>query len=182
MSSLLAVISPAKLLDDQIHYPDLKCSQPVFIKEAESLVQLLRKLDLKTLQNLLDASPAIAQESKQRFQSWKKPFTHRNAFPAILMFRGEVYRGMQAVEFSPKELQFAHENLRILSGLYGVMRPLDLVMPYRLMMGTPSKFPYNKKISTNTGRKKSRRKSNVVWIKRAFCSISHLTNTSKPST
>ncbi len=140
MSSLLAVISPAKLLDDQIHYPDLKCSQPVFIKEAESLVQLLRKLDLKTLQNLLDASPAIAQESMQRFQGWKKPFTHQNAFPAILMFRGEVYRGMQAVEFSAKELQFAHENLRILSGIYGVMRPLDLVMPYRLMMGTPIKI------------------------------------------
>lgn len=56
------------------------------------------------------------------------------------MFRGEVYRGMQAVEFSPKELQFAHENLRILSGLYGVMRPLDLVMPYRLMMGTAIKI------------------------------------------
>ncbi|MBX7052339.1 MAG: peroxide stress protein YaaA [Flavobacteriales bacterium] len=145
MGSLLAVISPAKLLDDQIHYPHLDCTQPEFLNEAESIMKLMRKMDVAQLAKTLDASPAIAEETKKRIAAWKKPFTHEKAIPALLMFRGEVYRGMQATTFTEKELGFAQENLRILSGLYGVLRPLDLIMPYRLMMGTALKVSATKK-------------------------------------
>lgn len=141
MSSLLAVISPAKLLEDQIHYPHLTCTQPIFLKEASVLIDILKKQDVQALAKLLDASPSIAEDTLKRIIAWKKPFTHQNAFPALLMFRGEVYRGLEATNLGPEELRFANENLRILSGLYGVLRPLDLIMPYRLMMGSSLAVP-----------------------------------------
>ena len=137
MSKLIAVISPAKLLDDKTHYPQLAGTQPVFLKESETLVAKLKKLSARQLSGLMDISPALGEENKRRYAEWHLPFTHANAHPAILMFKGEVYRGMKAEEFSKKQLAFAQEHLRILSGLYGLLRPLDLVMSYRLMMGTP---------------------------------------------
>ncbi len=137
MSKLVAVISPAKLLDDSTHYPDLECTQPVFTKEAEYLSARLKKLTAKDLSSLMDISPKLGDENKKRYADWHLPFSHQNAHPAILMFKGDVYRGLKAEEFSKKELSFAQDHLRILSGLYGVLRPLDLVMSYRLMMGTP---------------------------------------------
>lgn len=136
MSKLLAVISPAKLLDDQSHYPALSCTQPQFLTEAEMLVSKLKKLPAVKLSELMKLSKALGEENKLRYNKWSLPFSHANAHPAILMFKGEVYRGMNAREFNDKDFKFASENLRILSGLYGLLRPLDLVMPYRLMMGT----------------------------------------------
>jgi cytoplasmic iron level regulating protein YaaA (DUF328/UPF0246 family) len=100
----------------------------------------LKKLSPEKLAEMMSMSQALAMETHARFQQWKLPFTHQNAHPAMLMFKGEVYRGLQAAELNPKGLSFAQNHLRILSGLYGVMRPLDLVMPYRLMMGTPFEF------------------------------------------
>lgn len=137
MSQLLAVISPAKLLDDSTHYPDLNCTQPVFQDEAAYLVSKLKKCSAAELSELMELSAKLGEENKRRYAEWHLPFTHANAHPAVLMFKGEVYRGLKAEEFSKKELDFAQDHLRILSGLYGVLRPLDLVMGYRLMMGTP---------------------------------------------
>jgi cytoplasmic iron level regulating protein YaaA (DUF328/UPF0246 family) len=137
MSHLLAVISPAKLLDDQTHYPELPCTQPLFLNEAEKLVGKLNKLSESKLGEMLDISKALSKETKQQFAQWHLPFSHQNAHPAVFMFKGEVYRGLQAEEWNTADLNFAQKNLRILSGLYGVVRPLDFVMPYRLMMGTP---------------------------------------------
>lgn len=137
MSRLIAVVSPAKSLDDQSHYPHLECTQPQFSKEAEYLVGKLTKLSAKQLGEKMDLSPALSELNKKRYADWHLPFTHSNAHPAILMFKGEVYRGLNAVELSESQLKFANDHLRIISGLYGVLRPLDLVMPYRLMMGTP---------------------------------------------
>ncbi|MFM9986683.1 MAG: peroxide stress protein YaaA [Flavobacteriales bacterium] len=137
MSKLIAVISPAKLLDDKTHYPEIKCTQPAFLKEAETLVSKLKKLKGKELSELMDISSKLGEENKVRYTKWSLPFTHANSHPSILMFKGEVYRGMKAETFNKKQLEVAQEKLRILSGLYGLLRPMDLVMPYRLMMGTP---------------------------------------------
>ncbi len=137
MSKLIALISPAKLLDDKTHYPELSCTQPIFIKEAEVLAQKLKKVSAKKLSELMDISAALGVENEMRYTAWRLPFTHANAHPALLMFKGDVYRGLKAETLSKKELNVAQEKLRILSGLYGLLRPLDFVMAYRLMMGTP---------------------------------------------
>ncbi len=136
MSKLIALISPAQLLDDKKHYPELTCTQPVYLKEAEAICKSIKKLTAQQLSELMQMSAALGNENKARFEAWQLPFTHANAHPAMLMFKGEVYRGLQAESFSKRELQNASEHLRILSGMYGVLRPLDLIMPYRLMMGT----------------------------------------------
>jgi hypothetical protein len=137
MSSFLALLSPAKLIDDQTHYPNLECSQPEFTAEAQQLVNKLKKLNSAELSELMDMSASLAQETQRRLKEWHLPFSHANAHPAILMFKGEVYRGLEAQELNPKQLAFAQKHVRILSGLYGILRPLDWAMPYRLMMGTP---------------------------------------------
>jgi len=143
MSKLIALLSPAKLLDDQSHYPDLPCTEAAFTAEAHHLVAKLKKQKPAELASLMSMSDALAAETHHRFQSWQLPFTHQNAHPALLLFKGEVYRGLQAHELNIKQLAFAQDHVRILSGLYGILRPLDLIMPYRLMMGTP--FSFDKK-------------------------------------
>jgi cytoplasmic iron level regulating protein YaaA (DUF328/UPF0246 family) len=137
MSKLIAVISPAKLLDEKTHHQDINYSQPEFTQEAEYLVSKLRKKSSKSLGELMDLSVALSDENKRRYAQWSLPFTPENAFHAVLMFKGDVYRGMQAETFTTKQLEFAQNHLRILSGLYGLVKPLDLIQPYRLMMGTP---------------------------------------------
>lgn len=136
-TQFIAVISPAKLLDANTHYPEVKSSHADYLAEAEYLVSKLKKYSTPKLAALLEVSTAIADENVKRFREWHLPFDHSNAVPAILMFKGDVYRGMQAETFSAKELDFAQKHVRILSGLYGIVRPLDLIQPYRLMMGTP---------------------------------------------
>lgn len=136
MSSLIAVLSPAKLLDEQTHYPELPCTQPAFLKEASQLVDVLKKKKSAELAEMMDMSIKLADENVARFKSWHLPFDHGNSFPAILMFKGDVYRGLGAETLDKKTLVKSQDRLRILSGLYGILKPLDLVMPYRLMMGT----------------------------------------------
>ena len=143
MSSFIALLSPAKLLDDQTHYPNISCTEAAFVQEAAELTAKLKKLSPEKLGDLMEMSPALASETHARFQQWQLPFSHQNAHPAMLMFKGEVYRGLQAQELNPKQLDYAQKHVRILSGLYGILRPLDLIMPYRLMMGTP--FAVDKK-------------------------------------
>jgi uncharacterized protein len=141
MSSLIALISPAKLMDDQTHYPEFPESEPALgLDKAEALVKKLRKLGGSELGNLLDISPALADENVRRYKEWHRPFDHSNSMPAIYLFRGEVYRGLEADTLGKKDLDHAQKHLRILSGLYGILRPLDLIQPYRLMMGTPFSY------------------------------------------
>jgi cytoplasmic iron level regulating protein YaaA (DUF328/UPF0246 family) len=143
MSSFIALLSPAKLLDDQTHYPNIACTDAVFAQEAAEHVTKLKKLSPDKLGELMDMSSSLASETHARLHQWQLPFSHQNAHPAMLMFKGEVYRGLQAQELNPKQLDYAQKHVRILSGLYGILRPLDLIMPYRLMMGTP--FAMDKK-------------------------------------
>ena len=143
MSNLIAVLSPAKLLDEQSHYPELPCTQPVFLDEAQILTDLLKKKKSAELAKMMEMSTKLADENVKRFNAWHLPFDHSNSHPAILMFKGDVYRGLSAETLDKKTLVKSQDRLRILSGLYGILKPLDLVMPYRLMMGT--KFSPNKK-------------------------------------
>jgi len=134
---MITLISPAKLMDETIRPIDIPCTQPQFLKDASSLVKQLKKCRPQELSKLMDLSEALAVQTAERFQQFSLPFTPQNAIPSVLLFQGDVYRGMQAGTFTKADLNFAQKHLRILSGLYGVLNPLDLIQPYRLMMGTP---------------------------------------------
>ena len=99
-----------------------------------------KKLKPSEVGKLMELSDKLAEENYIRFQRWSLPFTNENAIPAMLLFKGDVYRGLAAHELSNTQLNWAQKHVRILSGLYGIVRPLDLIQPYRLMMGTPFSF------------------------------------------
>lgn len=132
---MLIVVSPAKTLDYESKISTRKFTQPKFLEESEQLVQSLRKLGPDELSELMNISENLAEENHQRFANWQTPFDRKNARQAIFAFKGDVYLGLQAEQFSGADLNFAQKHLRILSGLYGVLRPLDLMQPYRLEMG-----------------------------------------------
>ena len=132
---MLTVISPAKSLDFRSKVKTKKYSSPQFITEASALVKNLRQLSPAQLSSLMGISDKLAQENFQRFNEWKAPFSLENARQAIFAFKGDVYLGLKAEQFSTADLNFAQKHLRILSGLYGVLKPLDLMQAYRLEMG-----------------------------------------------
>ena len=132
---MLMVVSPAKSLDFETRPGTRKFSQPEFLKESNALVKDLRKLEPDDLSELMNISPALAEENHRRFANWHTPFDLKNSKQAIFAFKGDVYLGLQAEDFGTADLNFAQKHLRILSGLYGVLRPLDLMQPYRLEMG-----------------------------------------------
>lgn len=133
---MLAVISPAKTLDFD-NVPAVKTTtQPELLAQSEYLIGKLRKLSPKKIGTMMDISPKLAELNHQRFHDFHTPFTTENAAPAIMVFKGDVYLGMKAEEFSAKELAYAQDHLRMLSGLYGLLKPMDLMQPYRLEMGT----------------------------------------------
>lgn len=133
---MLAVISPAKDLDYQTPLPPLEASEPRLLAEAQLLIKGLKKLAPFEVAKLMHLSDKLGDLNYQRFQQWHLPFTPNNARPAVLAFNGDVYQGLQAKTFSGENFAFAQNHLRILSGLYGLLRPLDLIQPYRLEMGT----------------------------------------------
>ncbi|HRD51398.1 MAG TPA: peroxide stress protein YaaA [Flavobacteriales bacterium] len=133
---MLILLSPAK--DLALETPAVKdFTQPVLLDHASALVAKLKTLPAKKLSSLMDLSPKLGELNRERYARWATPFTPKNARPAVFTFNGEVYRGLDARTLSSDDLRFAQHHLRILSGLYGVLRPLDLMQDYRLMMGTP---------------------------------------------
>lgn len=136
LSAMLILLSPAKDLAQET--PTIaQTTQPVLLKEAELLVGKLSTLSAKKLAEMMDLSEKLGELNRSRYVQWRLPFTTKNARPAVFTFNGEVYRGLEARSLSSDDLRFAQHHLRILSGLYGVLRPLDLMQDYRLMMGTP---------------------------------------------
>ena len=132
---MLVLISPAKDLSKETpSVPDP--TQPVLLEQCGPLVAKLKTLTAKKLSRLMDLSPALGELNRARYERWNTPFTHSNAHPAVFAFNGEDYRGLSARTLDSDDLKFAQRHLRILSGLYGVLRPLDLMQDYRLMMGT----------------------------------------------
>ena len=140
------VISPAKSLDFEREYPKLEQTQPIFLEEAVKLNQLLAKKKPKALTALMGISDNLAQLNWERNQSFEVPFTTENARPAIYTFNGDVYQGLDAFSLSTQKMEKLQGILRILSGLYGVLRPLDLMQAYRLEMGTKLKVGRKKNL------------------------------------
>lgn len=137
------ILSPAKSLNENPEY-QIQPTQPVFQEESENLVKKLSKLSAKKIEKLMDVSTDIAELNYERFQNWSLPFTEKNSKPAAYMFSGAAYQGMDYASMSKKEQERGQDILRILSGLYGLLRPFDLIQPYRLEMGT--KFAVTPKV------------------------------------
>ncbi len=132
---MLTVLSPAKTLDYDTPPTTRKTTQPLFVEQSAALIDDARKLDPAAIRELMGVSENIAQLNFERFHEWQPEFSLDNAKQAVLAFKGDVYTGLQAETLDSKQLAFAQKHLRILSGLYGLLRPLDLMQPYRLEMG-----------------------------------------------
>ncbi len=136
---MLVLLSPAKTLDFETGHAVPKVTQPVFLEESEKLVTVMRKKSRKDLMELMEISEDLAKLNVERFKDWSKEAHTKNgeARPALFVFRGDVYQGLAAEDLSEDDLLWAQDHLRILSGLYGVLKPLDGILPYRLEMGRP---------------------------------------------
>lgn len=141
---MLLLISPAKSFDFESPAQTQHFSQPEFSEESERLIKKMRSFSAKKLGELMSLSKDLSVLNVDRYQNWVPNPKKENTKQAALAFNGEVYRGLNAREMSEDDLQFAQDHLRILSGLHGVLRPLDLIQPYRLEMGTKLKY-YNYK-------------------------------------
>ncbi|WP_192457875.1 peroxide stress protein YaaA [Musicola keenii] len=132
---MLITISPAKTLDYTSPLPTQRYTQPELLAHSARLIQRCKQLTPAEIASLMGISDKLAGLNAVRFQEWQPEFTPDNARQAILAFKGDVYTGLNADSFSEQDFDFAQQHLRILSGLYGVLRPLDLMQPYRLEMG-----------------------------------------------
>ncbi len=133
---MLTVLSPAKTLDYESRLPTRKISAPRMTDEISELVGVMTTKTPADLRALMDISDELAQLNHERFQLFEPEFNRSNSRPAIIAFKGDVYQGLNVSEFGERDFTYAQKHLRILSGLYGVLRPLDLMQPYRLEMGT----------------------------------------------
>lgn len=133
---MLVLLSPAKSLDYDSPLPTRRHTQPRLLDEAQRLIGILRRLSVSEIGGLMRISDELAARNAQRYADFTVPFTPANARPAAFAFAGDVYRGLDVARFDTRDLTEAQKTLRILSGLYGVLRPLDLMQPYRLEMGT----------------------------------------------
>ncbi|WP_313354107.1 peroxide stress protein YaaA [Kosakonia cowanii] len=132
---MLILISPAKTLDYQSPLATERYTQPALLAHSQQLIKTARTLSAPQIKKLMGISDKLADLNATRFHDWQPDFTPENARQALLAFKGDVYTGLQAETFSDEDFDFAQRHLRMLSGLYGVLRPLDLMQPYRLEMG-----------------------------------------------
>ena len=133
---MLFLLSPAKSLDYETPLGDIPHSQPQFKAQSQALIEVLRTQSPQQIASLMDLSDALSALNVARYAAWSRRSTLRNARPAVLAFNGDVYEGLQARTLPVAALEWAQQHMAILSGLYGVLRPLDLLQPYRLEMGT----------------------------------------------
>jgi uncharacterized protein len=133
---MLLLVSPAKDLDFQPVSTPLPVSQPAMLEQSQQLVDICKTLTPADLSTLMHISDKLAGLNAARFADWQLPFTNENAKAALFAFNGDVYQGLESASLNADDIAFAQQHLRILSGLYGVLRPLDLMQPYRLEMGT----------------------------------------------
>ncbi len=133
---MLFLLSPAKKLDYDSTLPTALHTQPLFLQEAVKLIKVLKEKSVEDVAGLMSLSPALAKLNVDRYAAWTPTFSQSNARQSVLAFNGDVYDGLEARTLSEKDLQWAQDHVAILSGLYGVLRPLDLMQPYRLEMGT----------------------------------------------
>ena len=132
---MLTLLSPAKTLDYETPIPTTELTKPLLLKDSAVLADIMKTKSASELQSMMKISSALAELNVDRFQSWKKSHTPKTSRQAIFAFKGDVYLGLDAHALTKRDLHYAQKSLRILSGLYGVLRPLDLIRPYRLEMG-----------------------------------------------
>lgn len=131
------LLSPAKSLDFSDNFDRSEYSIPVFLKEAETLAKKMKKNSAKKLSKIMSLSTELAELNHFRYQNWETPSQPLDSNkPCVFAFSGEVYRGFDAASLNPNQIKLAQDKIRILSGLYGILKPLDLIYPYRLEMGT----------------------------------------------
>tara|TARA_R110002072_G_scaffold302780_1_gene488661 strand:- start:5707 stop:6495 length:789 start_codon:yes stop_codon:yes gene_type:complete len=130
------VVSPAKSLDFESKLPTTRGTQPLFLEQAEMINNKLERKSKKAIGELMSISDSLAALNYQRYKDFSTPFTKKNSRPAVYAFAGDVYQGLDACSIPESKIDLLNDSLRILSGMYGVLRPLDLIQPYRLEMGT----------------------------------------------
>lgn len=140
---MLVIISPAKKLDFETHALTDEYTQCEYLETSKKLIKNLKNLKVPEIAKLMKLSKSLAELNFNRYQEFKTPFSLKNSKQAAFAFKGDTYIGLEFETFNKDEIQYSQENLRILSGLYGMLRPLDLIQPYRLEMGT--KFGIDKK-------------------------------------
>jgi cytoplasmic iron level regulating protein YaaA (DUF328/UPF0246 family) len=133
---MIALLSPAKKMEFSAVSSELPATQPIFLGHSEKLIHKLKTLSRKKIAELMDLSANLADLNYNRYQNWALPFTPENALQAIYAFRGDVYIGFDADSMSPNDVDFAQQHIRILSGLHGLLKPMDLILAHRLEMGT----------------------------------------------
>ena len=133
---MLFLLSPAKSLDYETPVGDVPHTEPLFVKQSTRLIKLLREKSAQDISEMMDLSETLSTLNVQRYKAWKPKFTAENSKQAVLAFDGDVYGGLDAKTLKAKDMAWAQDHVRILSGLYGVLRPLDWMQPYRLEMGT----------------------------------------------
>lgn len=138
---MLALISPAKTLDYESALPTDSHTLPRLLAHSQELIDVSRTLSASEIANLMSVSEKIANLNVERFRNWQADFDFSNARQALFAFKGDVYTGLDAYSLKDQDIDYAQQHLRMLSGLYGLLRPLDLMMPYRLEMGTKLKNP-----------------------------------------
>lgn len=143
---MLIVISPAKTLDFDTQPVTQQYSQPEMLNQSESLIDILMTKSPADIEKLMKISPKLSELNVGRYHSWSQPFEPSNAKQALLAFKGDVYTGLDAENFSEDDFSYAQNHLRILSGLYGVLKPLDLMQAYRLEMGIRLENPKGKNL------------------------------------
>lgn len=141
---MLMLISPAKTLDYESPVPVSNYTQPELLNASQQLIDIAKKLSPADIASLMKISDKLSHLNADRFNQWSTPFSPDNARQALFAFKGDVYTGLQADQLSPDAIDFAQQHLRMLSGLYGVLRPLDLMQPYRLEMGIKLANPAGK--------------------------------------
>ncbi len=143
---MLFLLSPAKSLDYDTPAGDVPHTQPLFTKQSAELIEILRGYSPQDISELMDLSDQLAGLNVARYQAWSPKFTAKNSKQAVLAFNGDVYEGLDAKTLKADDLAWAQEHVCILSGLYGVLRPLDWMQPYRLEMGTALDNPKGKNL------------------------------------
>ena len=136
---MLAILSPAKTLDYETPLKTKLNSQPIYGRESNQLIKTLRTFEPFEIASLMKISDKLADLNHKRYVAWRNKPAESKTRPAALAFKGDVYQGLEAESFNDNDLKFAQRHLRILSGLYGLLRPLDVIQPYRLEMGTKLK-------------------------------------------
>lgn len=153
---MITLISPAKTLDLDSEISAMDVSHYEFADESIRLMKKLKSLSRKKIADLMSLSEKLSDTNYQRFQMWSEYPNSENVRPAVFMFKGEVYLGLDAINLNREQLVFAQNNLRILSGLYGYLKPLDEIQPYRLEMGTSIAVGRNKNLYQFWGNKISK--------------------------